>query len=161
MWARPPSRRTRHLASCSACRARRSRSAPSSMFWHHRRSRACWLQSPTRLEGPVSSDKTTKTPATILIAEDSATQAQELSFLLEEHGFEVRAAQNGRLALEAARQQVPDLIISDIVMPEMDGYTFCRSVKSDPKLNQVPFILVTSLSTPHDVFKGLDVGADN
>jgi PAS domain S-box-containing protein len=109
----------------------------------------------------VSNDRSAKAPATILIAEDSATQAQELSFLLEEHGFEVRAAQNGRLALESARQQLPDLIISDIVMPEMDGYTFCRSVKSDSKLNQIPFILVTSLSTPHDVFKGLDVGADN
>jgi PAS domain S-box-containing protein len=109
----------------------------------------------------VATDRKTKAPGTILIAEDSATQAQELSFLLEEHGFEVRAAQNGRLALEAARQDVPDLIISDIVMPEMDGYTFCRSVKADAKLNQVPFILVTSLSSPHDVFKGLDVGADN
>ncbi|HVZ01383.1 MAG TPA: response regulator [Dongiaceae bacterium] len=109
----------------------------------------------------MSNDRNQRTPATILIAEDSATQAQELSFLLEEHGFAVKAAQNGRIALESARREVPDLIISDIVMPEMDGYTFCRSVKADAKLSQVPFILVTSLSSPHDVFKGLDVGADN
>lgn len=99
--------------------------------------------------------------ATILIAEDSPTQAAELSFLLEENGFQVIVARNGRIALELAGKSAPDLIISDIVMPEIDGYTLCRRIKADPMLREVPFILVTSLSNPHDVFKGLDVGADN
>jgi PAS domain S-box-containing protein len=96
-----------------------------------------------------------------LIAEDSPTQAVELTLLLEEQGFQVKAARNGLIGLEMARRDPPDLIISDIVMPEMDGYTFCRSVKKDEKIGQIPFTLVTSLSSPHDVFKGLDVGADN
>ena len=97
----------------------------------------------------------------VLIAEDSPTQAQELAFLLEEQGYEVVLGRNGREALEKAKSAPPDLIISDIVMPEMDGYTFCRAVKADAELSRIPFILVTSLSSPQDVFKGLDVGADN
>jgi PAS domain S-box-containing protein len=99
--------------------------------------------------------------AKILIAEDSPTQAEALTFLLEEHGFAVRRGRNGREALELAREQPPDLIISDVMMPEMDGYAFCRTIKADPKLGHTPFMLVTTLASPHDVFKGLDVGADN
>jgi DNA-binding response OmpR family regulator len=109
----------------------------------------------------VSKNSQHKSPITVLIAEDSPTQAVELTLLLEEQGFQVKAARNGLIGLEMARRDPPDLIISDIVMPEMDGYTFCRSVKKDEKIGQIPFILVTSLSSPHDVFKGLDVGADN
>ncbi len=99
--------------------------------------------------------------ATILIAEDSPTQAQELIMLLEDQGFAVIAARNGREALTLAQEKPPDLIISDIVMPEMDGYSLCRAIKGDARLSETPFILVTSLSSPSDVFKGLDVGADN
>ena len=102
-----------------------------------------------------------RTPYTILIAEDSPTQAAELSFLLEDQGFNVVLAKNGLKALEMAKDSPPDLIISDIVMPEMDGYAFCKAVKRTSGLDSIPFILVTSLSTPNDVFKGLDVGADN
>lgn len=102
-----------------------------------------------------------RNPPTILIAEDSPTQAAELSFLLEEQGFKVVQAKNGLKALELARLNPPDLIISDIVMPEMDGYAFCSAAKRTPELDGIPFILVTSLSSPNDVFKGLDVGADN
>jgi PAS domain S-box-containing protein len=105
--------------------------------------------------------KANRTVAKIVIAEDSPTQAEALTFLLEEHGFDVKRGRNGREALELARREAPDLIISDVMMPEMDGYTFCRTVKSDAVLGHTPFILVTTLSTPHDVFKGLDVGADN
>ena len=100
-------------------------------------------------------------PATILVAEDSPTQAQELMFLLEEEGFVVKAARNGREALAFAMQEAPDLFISDIVMPEMDGYSLCQAVKNTPALAEIPFILVTSLSSPNDIFKGLNAGADN
>ena len=98
---------------------------------------------------------------TIVIAEDSATQAQELSMLLEEQGFRVLRGRNGAEALAIAVDERPDLIISDVMMPEMDGYAFCRAIKGDAVLANTPFILVTTLSTPHDVFRGLDVGADN
>jgi DNA-binding response OmpR family regulator len=97
----------------------------------------------------------------ILIAEDSATQAQRLQHILEQHGYTVTAAANGRVALEAARRAKPALIITDVVMPEMDGYELCRRIKTDPQLAEVPVVLVTTLSDPHDVIRGLECRADN
>ncbi|HEX4120749.1 MAG TPA: response regulator [Verrucomicrobiae bacterium] len=97
----------------------------------------------------------------ILIAEDSPTQAQRLQHVLEQHGYHVTHAANGRLALAAARRLRPTLIISDVVMPEMDGYDLCRSVKSEPGLKDTPVILVTTLSDPQDVIRGLECRADH
>ena len=97
----------------------------------------------------------------ILIVEDSPTQAQKLQYILEQKGYPITLAANGVLALAAARQDKPTLIISDVVMPEMDGYELCRQVKSDPDLADVPVILVTTLSDPRDVILGLECRADN
>ncbi|MDP2759215.1 MAG: response regulator [Sideroxyarcus sp.] len=97
----------------------------------------------------------------ILIAEDSRTQAEQLAFLLEQHGYQVTVAANGKLALQAAQAKNPALIISDVVMPEMDGYALCKAIKSDAKLKEIPVILVTTLSNPQDVIRGLECGADN
>jgi len=97
----------------------------------------------------------------ILIAEDSRTQADLLGFLLEQHGYRVTIAANGKQALEAAQAQKPTLVISDIVMPEMDGYELCKAIKSDEKLRDTPVILVTTLSDSQDVIRGLECGADN
>src|ERR1700693_179302 len=97
----------------------------------------------------------------ILIAEDSRTQAEQLGFLLEQHGYQVTITADGKQALEAAQAQKPDLIISDIMMPEMDGYELCKAIKSDEKLKDIPVILVTTLSDAQDVIRGLECGADN
>jgi signal transduction histidine kinase len=97
----------------------------------------------------------------ILIAEDSATQAQRLRHILETQGYRVRVAANGKLALEEARRGKPALVISDVVMPEMTGYELCAQVKGDPALADVPVILVTTLSDPQDVIRGLECRADN
>ncbi|HEX3717128.1 MAG TPA: response regulator [Verrucomicrobiae bacterium] len=97
----------------------------------------------------------------ILIAEDSLTQARRLQHILEQQGYHVTHAANGRLALEAARRLRPTLIISDVVMPEMDGYDLCRSVKSETGLSATPVILVTTLADPQDVIRGLECRADN
>ena len=97
----------------------------------------------------------------ILVAEDSPTQAEQLRFLLEEHGYGVVTAANGKVALEAAHAHKPSLVISDIVMPEMNGYELCKAIKSDEKLKDVPVILVTTLSDSSDVISGLACGADN
>jgi len=97
----------------------------------------------------------------ILIAEDSRTQADQLGFLLEENGFQVTISANGKQALRAAQANKPHLIISDIMMPEMDGYELCRAIKSDEKLQDIPVILVTTLSDSQDVIRGLECGADN
>ena len=97
----------------------------------------------------------------ILIAEDSPTQAQQLRYILEQHGYRVTSAANGRLALEAAMKYRPQLVISDVVMPEMTGYELCRHIKNDERLSGTPVILVTTLSDPQDVIRGLECGADN
>jgi diguanylate cyclase (GGDEF)-like protein/PAS domain S-box-containing protein len=97
----------------------------------------------------------------ILIAEDSATQREQLKYLLEQHGFTVVATINGKKALEEARSHKPDLIISDIVMPELDGYGLCNAIKTDEKTKEIPVILMTTLADPNDVINGLECGADN
>src|SRR5262245_60276893 len=99
--------------------------------------------------------------AEILIAEDSPTQAAWLRHLLEEQGYVVTAVANGRLALEQAHRHAPVLIITDVVMPEMDGYAFCKAVKSDPDLKHIPVIIMTSLSDVQDILNGMESGADN
>ncbi len=97
----------------------------------------------------------------ILVVEDSPTQAAQLQNLLEECGYLVHVATDGLLALETARQRKPDLVISDIMMPKMDGYQLCHEIKADPLLRNIPVVLVTSLSSPQDVIKGLGCGADS
>src|SRR5439155_23719637 len=64
-------------------------------------------------------------------------------------------------ALAAALENKPAMVISDVMMPGMDGYSLCKEIKSRPTLKDVPVILLTSLSKPQDVLKGLESGADN
>ncbi len=109
----------------------------------------------------MSSAEPGQSAVEILIAEDSATQLQRLRLILERHMYRVTATSNGKLALEAAQRRRPALIVSDIVMPEMNGYDLCRRVKDDPRLSGVPVILVTTLSDPQDVIRGLECRADN
>jgi PAS domain S-box-containing protein/diguanylate cyclase (GGDEF)-like protein len=98
----------------------------------------------------------------ILIVEDSATQAEHLAHLLSiEGGYRVRTAVNGAEGLLAARASRPTMIVTDIDMPVMDGFTLCRQLKADPLLCEVPVILLTSLTSLYDVIRGLDCGADN
>lgn len=98
----------------------------------------------------------------ILIVEDSRTQAEALRFLLEEHGFEVVVAISGEAALEALRLGAPvEIVVSDIVMPGMSGYDLCRTLKGEQGASAPPVILLTTLSDPTDIVRGLECGADN
>ncbi|MCZ7402803.1 MAG: PAS domain S-box protein [Candidatus Methanoperedens sp.] len=98
----------------------------------------------------------------ILIVEDSLTQAEMLKFLLEKNDYRVWVAYTGREALDIiTKKGIPALIISDIIMPEMDGYELCRRIKEEKNLKNIPVILLTSLSESKDVLKGLECGADN
>ena len=97
----------------------------------------------------------------VLVVEDSRTQLEELRFHLEKAGFSVVAAVNGKEALAAARAAPFDLVISDIVMPEMDGYELCKALGVDEVLRDLPVILLTSLSDPRNVIRGLESGANN
>ncbi|MDR7122693.1 EAL domain-containing protein [Rheinheimera soli] len=99
--------------------------------------------------------------ANVLIVEDSATQAAELQFLLEQSGCTVWVAKNGIEALEILQHRTPTVIVSDIVMPKMDGYQLCHKIKQSDKTKQIPVILVTALADPRDVVHGLACGADN
>jgi signal transduction histidine kinase/DNA-binding response OmpR family regulator len=96
----------------------------------------------------------------ILIAEDSPTQAEHLRHFLEQQGYQVVAAKNGREALELMARHKPHLLISDIVMPEMDGYELCQFIRSDPNLEDLPVIFLSVLSDPADIMKSLECGAD-
>ena len=97
----------------------------------------------------------------VLVVEDSPTQAAQLAHLLEERGYVVRTAANGEEALISLKQRKPSVVITDITMPGMDGYTLCRTIKAQQDLSDVPVILLTSLSGPQDVLEGLKCGADN
>ncbi len=97
----------------------------------------------------------------ILIAEDSPTQAELLKYILEEHDFGVVVARNGREAFDSILNFKPTLVITDVAMPEMDGYELCHRIRLDERIADVPVILLTSFSDPEDVFKGLECGADN
>lgn len=99
----------------------------------------------------------------ILIAEDSLTQAMRLQFALEEHGFGVKVARDGQQALDLLQSSsvaLPTMVITDIEMPNLTGYELCRAIKNDPQLKDLPVMLLTSLSDPADVVKGLECRAD-
>jgi len=97
----------------------------------------------------------------IVIAEDSRIQAKILERRLTDAGHRVRWGANGQAALDLVRQQRPAIIVSDIEMPTMTGYEFCKAVKSDAALRTIPFILLSTLADPLDIIRGLDAGADN
>src|SRR3569833_3579408 len=97
----------------------------------------------------------------VLIAESSLTRERRLQYILEQQGYRVVSAVNGRAALECARRERPALIISEGIMPEMTGYALCRQVKQDAELSDVPVVLVTTMSDPDDVIRSLECGADN
>ncbi|PKL60152.1 MAG: hybrid sensor histidine kinase/response regulator [Methanomicrobiales archaeon HGW-Methanomicrobiales-4] len=97
----------------------------------------------------------------ILVVEDNRTQAEYLRFILKKSGYQVLMASNGFEAIEIMKNDRPDLILTDIVMPEMDGYELCESIKKDKEFADIPVILVTHLYDPVDVIRGLEAGADN
>ena len=102
-------------------------------------------------------------PYEILVAEDSPTQAEHLARVLAQDPdcpARVRVAADGEAALDMARELAPDLVVSDIAMPRMDGYALCRALKDDPRLAAVPVLLLTRLTTLQDIVRSLEAGAD-
>jgi signal transduction histidine kinase len=97
----------------------------------------------------------------VLVVEDSPTQAVRLKLTLEQQGYQVTVARDGKQALAALEMHRPSVVISDIVMPEMNGYELCRRIKAHEGLKDIPVILLTSLSNPEDVISALECKADN
>ncbi len=95
----------------------------------------------------------------VLVVEDSPTQALQLKNALETNKLHVTIAKDGVDGLEALHAHIPQVIISDIIMPRMDGYEFCRHVKSDERFKDIPVILLTTLSDSMDVIHGIQCGA--
>jgi len=108
----------------------------------------------------MTSEVQEKVGAHVLIVEDSLTQAMLLKHLLEEHGYRVTAASSGKAAIEALSGERPSLIISDIVMPEMDGVELTRRIKDNDSWREIPVILLTALSEGEDVIRGIEAQVD-
>ncbi|MEO5352180.1 MAG: response regulator [Magnetococcus sp. XQGC-1] len=124
-------------------------------------------QTTTTHPGQAASDPSVSAPSDwragegILIVEDSPTQAFKLKRFLQESGFVVAIAKDGLEGLAAAGQLSPRLILSDVSMPRMDGFSMCRRIKQDPQLKRIPVMLLTALTNPEEILEGLSVGADN
>ena len=97
----------------------------------------------------------------ILIIDDNPTNLNVLFEYLEESGFEVSVAQNGRSALEQVAQIHPDLILLDIMMPDLDGFEICRTLKKRVETNEIPIIFMTALTDASDKIKGFLAGGSD
>jgi len=130
--------------------------------WPHLRPEQVTFREGIAMNQDASAGPAAKTGGVdVLIAEDSRIQAKMLQRRLTEAGHTVRWGETGADALAMARERRPDIIVSDIEMPVMTGYEFCKAVKTDPSLRTVPFILLSTLADPIDIIRGLDSGADN
>jgi len=112
---------------------------------------------------PLTSRPDTQTdkPYYILIVEDTRLQAEILKDILQKRNFTIAVADNGKKALELVIQKKPDLIISDVIMPVMNGYDLCKEIKKNEHTRDIPLILLAALSDPKDVALALQSGADN
>jgi twitching motility two-component system response regulator PilH len=97
---------------------------------------------------------------TILVAEDSFTQRQLIVELLQSFNFTIRTAKNGVEALEKIELLHPDIVLLDLIMPQMNGYEVCRRMKANPKTKNIPIILCSAKGSEADRYWGLKQGAD-
>jgi PAS domain S-box-containing protein/putative nucleotidyltransferase with HDIG domain len=106
-------------------------------------------------------EQETKIKSTILIVDDDISARDTLEELLAFEDYDIISAATGVEALAMAKELHPDIILSDVMMPEMDGYEICRRLRSDPVLAEVPIILITGLDDRDSFLKGLAAGADD
>jgi CRP/FNR family cyclic AMP-dependent transcriptional regulator len=97
----------------------------------------------------------------ILVIEDEPEIRYATRDILELAGYQVLSAENGRIGLELAIKHLPDLVICDIVMPDMDGYDVLSQLHLQPKLQEIPFIFLTAKIEPRDIGAGMLLGADD
>src|SRR5690606_31102519 len=96
----------------------------------------------------------------ILLVDDDRAILEGVADLLSLHGYDVMTAASAKSALKVMQQQVPDLVISDIMMPGMDGYAFYEAVRDNPAWTPIPFIFLAARGQPTDVRRGQSLGAD-
>jgi len=97
----------------------------------------------------------------ILVIEDEPEMRRNITALLRYHGYDPIEADNGRAGVELARRGKPDLILCDVMMPELDGYGVLQALQQDPELALIPFIFLTAKGEKDDLRSGMDLGADD
>ena len=107
----------------------------------------------------VDDDNQSDTRQLVLIVEDNADVAEYMTMLLKTR-YRLAIAHDGMEGLEVATQLVPDIIVTDVMMPRMDGYELCQAVKQSDVLNHIPVIIVTAKTTQADKLRGLQLGVD-
>ena len=98
--------------------------------------------------------------ARILVVDDSPTEVTLISTMLLAGGYDVLAAGDGEEAISKATRERPDLILLDVVLPKLNGYQVCRTLKRAPESSHIPVIMLTGKSQPSDRFWGMKQGAD-
>src|SRR4051812_27167064 len=97
----------------------------------------------------------------ILIIEDETEMRRNMTTLLRFHDYEPIAAENGRVGVDTARRARPDLILCDVMMPELDGFGVLQELQTDPSLARIPFIFLTAKGEKDDLRSGMNFGADD
>ena len=98
---------------------------------------------------------------TILLVDDHLPLLRNMAFLLEVAGFDVISAVDGAEALDVLEEQVPDLVISDVRMPRVDGYGLLKTIRNDVRWHNLPFIFASAQYQLKDLVYGLDLGAND
>ncbi len=98
-------------------------------------------------------------PLKILVVDDDPYILMSLEFLMKKNGFDVLVARNGTEALDIIKEQLPSIVLLDIMMPDVDGYQICAYIKSQKILNHCKVIFLSAKSSEADIQKGLDLGA--
>lgn len=106
----------------------------------------------------MNPDRTDHVKASVLVVDDKPDNLRLLSAILTEQGYEVRQALSGRIALTAAQNRPPDLVLLDIKMPDMNGYQVCEQLKTHERTRHVPVIFLSALDRPPDKIKGFSAG---
>ena len=110
-----------------------------------------------KINGNHVAQENTRSVSTILLVEDELNIAKLFNYNLTKAGFKCEVANNGREGLEMAEKIRPDLILSDVMMPEVDGYEFRKSLLENPELKQIPFVFLTAKGEEDDVLHGYDL----
>ena len=98
---------------------------------------------------------------TILLIEDDTALRENTAEMLELSGYDVLTASNGRIGIEKAKENHPNVIVCDIMMPEVDGYGVLESLSHDPETQHIPFIFLSAKTEHKEIRKGMDLGADD
>lgn len=100
-------------------------------------------------------------PQSVLIVDDEPNIVMSLEFLLKKQGYDVRVASDGDKAISAIEENVPDLVLLDLMMPKRDGFDVCQKIRSNPEWNSVRIVMLTAKGRDVEKEKGLALGADD